>query len=153
MSKISYVRMDQVTPDQFLPLLNKQKIRTHLIEHLLFDDKTAQEWLAEKVEMDAYPKCRVRAVIVDSRLAGWCGIQLEDGKYEIAIVLDDEFWGVGKRVFQEIMEWAREFEHQTLLIHFLNTRPKYKFLQKMANNVYETELMGSKFTTYELAVQ
>ncbi|WNO11358.1 N-acetyltransferase [Teredinibacter sp. KSP-S5-2] len=152
MSKICYVRMDEVTPDQFLPLLNKQKIRTHLIKHHLFDEETTKEWMADKVEMDSNPKCRVRAVIVDSCLAGWCGIQLEEGKYEIAIVLDDDFWGAGKRVFQKIMEWAREFKHQTLLIHFLNTRPKYKFLQKMARSVCETELMGNKFTTYELIV-
>lgn len=90
--------------------------------------------------------------MVDKQLAGWCGIQREDGKYEIAIVIDDRYWGLGKKVFREMLGWAREFGHKTIYIHFLYTRPEYRFLRKISKNVYESVLMGSKFTTYELEV-
>ena len=77
----------------------------------------------------------------------------EDEKYEIAIVIDDDYWGLGIKIFREIMNWAKELDHRTVFIHFLHTRPEYKFLRKISKNVYESELLGSKFTTYELAVE
>jgi GNAT superfamily N-acetyltransferase len=83
---------------------------------------------------------------------GWCGIQQEGGEYEIALVLDDRYWGLGRKIFRELMSWATELGHQTVYVHFLHTRPEYKFLRKIANSVYENEIMGNKFTTYRLSV-
>ena len=103
--------------------------------------------------MDSLKGCKVRGVLVDQELAGWCGIQLENGKYEIAIVLDQKHWGLGRKIFREIMGWAKDLGHQTLLIHFFHTRPEYKFLRKISKNMYESELLGNKFTTYEIAVE
>ncbi|MCF7981581.1 MAG: GNAT family N-acetyltransferase [Pseudomonadales bacterium] len=105
-----------------------------------------------KIEVDSFPGCKVRAIVVDGQLAGWCGIQFEDEKYEIAIVLDDGYWGLGKTIFRDLMGWAKELGHQTIFIHFLYTRPEYKFLRKISKNVFKSEFLGSKFTTYELAV-
>ena len=153
MDGIEYVKLSEVNPAEFVPLLNKQKIRKHLINHPLFDEQTAKAWLEAKVGVDSYQGCKVRAIFVDKQLAGWCGIQLEDEKYEIAIVIDDDYWGLGIKIFREIMSWAKELGHRTVFIHFLHTRPEYKFLRKISKNVYESELLGSKFTTYELAVE
>ncbi len=50
------------------------------------------------------------------------------------------------------MVWAKDFNHKTVFIHFLYTRPEYKFLRKIAKNVSQSELYGSQFTTYELEV-
>ena len=86
-------------------------------------------------------------------MAGWCGIQLEDEKYEIAIVIDEKYWGMGKKVFYDIMRWAKDLGHDDIYIHFLHTRPEYKFLRSMSTKVYKSELLGSKFTTYKLAVK
>ncbi len=101
-----------------------------------------------KIEVDATSGCRVRGIICEGELAGWCGIQLEEGKYEVAIITDDKFWGLGKKIFQNMMCWAKELDHDEVYIHFLGTRPDYRFLKKIAKTVYETELFGSKFTSY-----
>lgn len=153
MNCIEYVKLNEVNPTDFLPLLNKRKIREHLIDHRLFDAGTVKAWLEKKIEVDSCQGCKVRAIIVDKQLAGWCGIQLEDEKYEIALVLDDDYWGLGRKIFREIMVWTKDLGHKTVFIHFLYTRPEYKFLRKISKNVYESELLGSKFTTYELAVE
>lgn len=153
MRKLEYLEFSEVDINDFKCLLNKQKIREHLIEHALFDHDTVVFWIEEKIEMDGIKGCRVRAIYSNKILAGWCGIQLEEGKYEIAIVLDDRYWGIGKRVFTEMICWAKEFGHDEVYIHFLHTCPEYKFLQKISKNVYETELLDNKFTTYELAVK
>lgn len=150
---IEYVKLNKINPIDFLPLLNKQKVREHLINHQLFDAETVKTWVEAKIEVDATQGCKVRAIVIDKQLAGWCGIQLEDGKYEIAIVLDDNYWGPGIKIFREIMTWAKDLGHETVFIHFLYTRSEYKFLRKMSKNVYESELLGSQFTTYELVVK
>ena len=153
MTQTTYVKLDQLDPAGFLPLLNKQKIRTHLVDHQLFDEETVRIWLMGKVEMDATPGCNVRAVLVNQQLAGWCGIQFEEGKYGIALVLDDAHWGLGRQIFGDLMGWAKQLGHKTVFIQLLHTRPEYRFLRKIAKNVYESRLLGNKFTTYELAVE
>lgn len=152
MCSIDYLELNQIDPPDFLPLLNKQTTREHLIDHELFDVDRAKKWVHGKTEVDASKGCRVRAITVDGSLAGWCGIQFEEDKYEIAVVIDDRFWGLGKTVFRELMKWAKEFGHATIYIHFLHTRPEYKFLRKLSTKVYQSELLGSRFTTYELEV-
>ncbi len=153
MSAIEYLKLSEVNPNDFIPLLNSQKIREHLIEHDLFNAGTVKDWINSKIIIDTTQGCKIRAIIYKNQLAGWCGIQYENGKYEIAIVIGDKFWGLGKNVFQEMMCWAKELGHDEVFIHLLHTRPEYKFLQKISINVYETELLGSKFTTYQLAVK
>jgi len=153
MFTIEYVKFNEINPDNFLPLLNKLKIREHLIPHELFNRDSTIAWMKSKIEIDASHGCKVRAINVDSELIGWCGIQFEHGKHEIAIVIDDSSWGLGIKIFHETMNWAKDIGHREVYIHFLHTRPKYKFLQKLSKKVYETELFGSKFNTYQLAVK
>lgn len=152
MNCIEYVKLNEIEPIEFLPLLNKQTTREYLVDHELFDTDKVRVWIQSKIDVDASQGCRVRAITVDKQLAGWCGIQLEEGIYEIAVVIDDGYWGLGRSVFREIMIWAKELSHTTICIHLLHTRPEYAFLRKLSKDVYESELLGSKFTTYELEV-
>ncbi len=153
MSSIRYVKLNKANPDDFLSLLNHQKTREHLIEHDQFDRSSIIQWIESKNKVDSIEGCKVRAILNDDQLVGWCGIQLENGQYEIAIVIDEKYWGLGKTVFFDIMEWAKELGHNELLIHFLHTRPEYKFLRKMSKRVYQSELLGDQFTTYQLLVK
>ncbi len=153
MSTIEYVKFNRTNPKNFLPLLNKLKIREHLMQHELFNLETTAAWMESKIAVDASNGCKVRAIKVDNQLIGWCGIQFEAGKYELAIVIDDTSWGLGIKIFHELMLWAKVIGHKEVYIHFLHTRPKYKFLQKLAKSVNESELFGSKFNTYQLVVK
>ncbi len=152
MNKLDYLTLDSVVPAEFVPLLNKASVRQHLIEHPLFDDASVSVWLKAKQQVDATPGCKVRAIRVDGAWAGWCGIQSEQGRYEIAVILDNQYWGLGRQVFTEVMGWAKGFGHQTVYIHFLHTRREYRFLSRMARQVTTSELMGNRFTTYEISV-
>lgn len=145
--------MNKINSNEFLPLLNNIKNREHLIEHELFNATTAKVWINSKVEIDSTLACKIRAVIYKEQLAGWCGIQLQDGKYEIAIVIDNKYWGIGKRIFYDIMGWAKELGHKEIFIHFLHTRRDYRYIRKIASDVFESELLGNKFTTYKIPVQ
>jgi len=152
MNSIVYVKLNKVNPIELIPLLNKHKIREHLIEHELFDESTVKDWLESKIKVDSSQGCKVRAIIINKQLAGWCGIQLEDNKYEMAIVIDEGYWGLGRKIFRDILSWAKDLGHKTIYIHLLHTRPENKYLRKISKNVHKSELLGSKFTTYELLV-
>jgi len=153
MYSLEYIKFSEVDPDHLLPLLNKQTTRAHLIDHALFDLATVRLWMQEKLALDATPGCKVRAILADKTLAGWCGIQLEQGAYELAIVIDDKYWGIGTSVFADMMVWAKALGHASIRIHLLHTRREYKFLHKMAKRVYESKLLGRRFTSYELEVK
>lgn len=152
MHSINYLKFNKIRSSDFLSLLNSDKLRKHLIQHALFTAETMTVWMNDKMAMDAIPGCRVRAITHDGELVGWCGIQLDNDSYEIAIVIAEAHWGLGKRVFHDVMNWARELEHHELYIHLLQTRPVYKFLKKIAKHVYESEVLGSKFMSYQLIV-
>lgn len=149
---IDYLEFDDEFADDFVIVLNRQKIREHLIEHAHFDKHSIKEWMQSKQAMDAKTGCRIRALRHHHKLVGWCGIQLAEDQYEIAIVLDPSVWGIGLKVFNEVMKWAKEFGHKEVIIHLLHTRREYAHLKKIAKKVYYTELSGNQFTTYQLAV-
>jgi len=152
MDQPKYLKFDEINIDELVVLLNKPVIRKHLIEHEVFDTVSAKLWIEEKIKVNEVTGCRVRGVYINTDLVGWCGIQLEKGNYELAIVIDEKVWGLGKTIFKDIMKWAKEMGHTEVFIHFLHTRPEYKFLSKVAKNVFITELYGNKFTTYQLSV-
>lgn len=85
-------------------------------------------------------------------LIGWCGIQLEGNNYELAIIIGSSHWGVGKRVFSDLMSWAKELGHKEVVIHLLDSRGEYQFLEKIAKEVSKCKIMKRDFTTYRLAV-
>ncbi len=152
MSTINYVELGAVQPDDFILLLNNPTLREHLIAHDMFDADSVNAWIKTKIKVDATRGCRVRAIVINDQLVGWCGIQLEGERYEIALVIDKKAWGLGKKIFLEIFQWAKLLGHDEVFIHFLHTRPKYQFLRRISTRTYESEFLGNKFTTYQLAV-
>ncbi|WP_133491711.1 N-acetyltransferase [Alcanivorax sp. 24] len=153
MRNIEFVGLDQVDPEALLALMNEASLRTHLVDHDYFDSTGIRAWVKEKEALDALPGCRVRGIHVDGRLAGWCGIQPDEAGFELAIVLSRAFWGIGLSVFRSLMSWASEFGHEQVLFHLLGSRPQYRALEKMADKVHNSELLGRRFTTYHLTVE
>ena len=148
MSDIKYLSFDQVDLNDFLTIVNEESLRTHLIEHPLFDRAGLQTWMDEKVKVDSMPGCRVRAVSIDGELAGWCGIQPDDHGFELAIVISQRFWGAGIAIYKSLISWAKELGHKEVLFHLLDSRPDYQALKRMSSKVYKTEQLGRCFTTY-----
>lgn len=149
---LTYKPLQDVNTQALLKLMNSPKVREHLIEHPLFDEATLQQWIDAKNIEDAKPGCRVKAIMYDDVLAGWCGIQQSEGQYEIAIVVDDQHWGIGRRVFKDLLNRAKEFGHKEVYLHLLDSRPAYRFLSKRSKTVSTSELLGRTFTTYQISV-
>ncbi|WP_096086803.1 GNAT family N-acetyltransferase [Agaribacterium haliotis] len=152
MSNIEYLNFNCVDAAAFTDVLNEESLRTHLIEHPRFDAASAKQWINEKSKKDKLPGCRLRVLVIDGELAGWCGIQPDEQGFELAIVVSKRFWGAGLPIFKTLMTWAAELGHREVLFHLLDSRREYKALAKIAKKVEKTELLGRHFTTYYLAV-
>jgi len=142
-----------VSAEDFLPLLNDETLRQHLIDHPLFDAPGVGAWMDEKRRIDAQPGCRVRAVLIHGALVGWCGLQPDEEGVEIAIVIARVGWGRGLAIFNEMLGWARSMGHQEVVFHLLDTRPPYRSLARRATRVKKATHSGHPFTTYYFRVQ
>lgn len=149
---IDYIALDAAPIGEWLLLLNNEKVRKHLMPHPHFDETLLKQWLSEKLKEDSKHGCRVRAVMVNGQLAGWCGIQESAEGYELAVVVAPKFIGLGLKVYAELMTWALNLGHEQVIIYFLHTRRLYRFLQKRALSVTNCELYGQQFTRYILQV-
>ena len=152
MKKLEYKSLQDLDQMELLNILNKERVREHLVSHNKFDQASLKEWVLSKMKVDSSTGCKVKGITVNDSVAGWCGIQFENEAYELAIVLDEEYWGMGKEVFKEVLKWAFEFGHRHVVLHLLASRPKYKFLKKMASRVYKSTIFGQEYTSYELEV-
>lgn len=153
MSDIKFFNFNEVNPDDFLPVVNEQTLRKHLIDHPLFNPASVREWMRDKSHLESIPGCRVRAVFIGGTLAGWCGIQPDENGFEIAIVISQKFWGFGISIFKELMCWAKELGHKEVVFHLLETRSDNKYLKRKAAKTQKTKLLGRNFTTYFISVE
>jgi len=151
MTDLNYVALDCFDADTWMGLLNQDRVRSHLMAHPRFDRASAVQWLQAKIHLDTQPGCRVRAVTMDDRLVGWCGVQAEADHFELAAVIDPACWGVGRAVLRQLLAWARELGHQEVALHLLHTRRRYRYLERLAHRVEHNKLLESDFTTYWLA--
>lgn len=149
---IQYVNFSEVAKADFVRLLNNPRVREHLVEYEAFDVESIDTWINEKEKTNSTPGCKIRAIVINDRFAGWCGIQQVNEQFELAMVIDDKYWGIGTRVFHESMSWAKAQGHHEVVLHLLESRPEYRFLHKLASSVSKTNIMGREFTTYHLAV-
>lgn len=150
---LTYHALDTSTESDWLTLLNSEAVRKHLLPHPLFTEETLRVWLNHKTTEDAQPGCRVRAIQFEDKLVGWCGIQLESGHYELALVLSPDYWGYGREVMKQMMQWAQTLGHSSLLAHFPKTRPQTKALERLFGQpVGEYRIEGCVYNTYQIDI-
>ena len=153
MAIIGYHPFDAVSASAMADFLNQPQIRTHLIEHPLFDEPAAQSWMNSKQALDQKPGCRLRLVFIDGEFAGWCGIQPDEQGVELAIVIAPGFWGAGIRIFKTMLQWASELRHEWVVFHLLDSRKQYRALAKLASRVERHTWEGREFRTYVIEVK
>lgn len=151
---LTYHDLDTPSEAQWLELLNAESVRRHLLQHPQFTSASLQTWLQSKIREDQRPGCRIRAVLSDGELAGWCGIQLETDGHELAIVLSHRFWGHGRQVMNQVVAWAQEMGHRQLLAYLPTTRPQTRAIGKMFGEpVGVRNIQGHEFNTYRIMVK
>ena len=150
---LTYHTIDTSSTEEWLELLNSELVRKYLIQHPPFTTETLRNWLQNKIKIDQEPACRVRAIRSDEKLIGWCGIQVEAGDYELALVLSPKFWGHGREAMNQILIWAQELGHKQLLTHLPQTRPQTKALERLFGKpIRVSNIQGNVFNTYRIEI-
>jgi len=150
---IEYINLSECNSDELISILNSKDVRKHLMPHNQFDHESLANWIKQKNSCDTLEGCRVRGILINQQLAGWCGIQNDKLGYEIAVILAKPFWGYGKHIFKTMLAWAKEFGHSELIIHLHESRPNYRFLSKLSKNkITKSVILGNKFNSYHVQV-
>lgn len=151
MPDLQFVELQKFDAETWMALLNLERIRHHLMPHPMFDGAAVQVWLESKLRVDEQIGCRVRAIALDEQLVGWCGIQAEADHYELAAVVDPASWGIGRSLLRQLLTWSSELGHSEVALHLLHTRRKYRFLERRAQRIESTQVLGNSFVTYWLS--
>ena len=149
---IEYIGIESSPRDDLLRIMNDARVRKHLLGGKSFTPDSLERWVSGKRKVDQKEGCRVNGILIDGNCAGWCGIQLEDdGTYGLGIILDSEFWGYGKQIYQDMIVWARELGHQEVYLHLLDSRTRYSGLMRKLNaECEEVQLFERTFLRYRI---
>lgn len=72
------------------------------------------------------------AFVVDDKFAGWGGVQPDDGEADLALVLHPDFWGIGKALYEKIVDKAfNELGIDSIQVLFPPTRTRIKGLLRL----------------------
>lgn len=146
--------LNKVDKDLMIRLLSHPSIQRHMpLSSSSFGEKEYNAFIAAKEKIWKEHGFGPSAYFVDDQFIGWAGIQPDDGDdFEIAIVLDPQYWGYGKQIFKELIQYAfSELKLHSVMILFPPTRTRIKGILK-AGFIQEGEVLidDERFFRYRL---
>ena len=152
-SMLTYHEFYTSSTEEWVELLNLDMVRKHLIKHPMFTTESVKVWLQSKIKMNQERSCILREIRNEGKLIGWCGIQIESGDYELALVLSPKYWGHGRDAINQLKIWAQELGHNQLLMHIPQTRPQKKALERLFGKpIKVSNIKDSIFNTYRIEI-
>lgn len=90
--------------------------------------------------------------MIDGTFAGWDGVSPEHGDADLALVLHPRFWGIGKRIYNEIIRRAfGEMGFGSVTILFPPSRTRITGIQRLGFPPDgDVEIGGARFIRYRL---
>ncbi len=127
---IEFKKLEDIAKPAILELMNNPLVRRQM--PLLQGDFTLQDcekFVAAKKLMWQEHGFGPWAFVVENTFAGWGGIQPDDGEADLALVLHPNFWGIGKRLYKEIIDRAfNELGLSSVQVLFPPSRTRIKGL-------------------------
>ncbi|MCH7337468.1 GNAT family N-acetyltransferase [Acinetobacter sp. NIPH 2699] len=103
-----------------------------LAKGIIFDKEQCIAWVDAKEKHWEEYGYGVWAFLVDNKFAGWGGLQYEDGDADLALVLHPRYWGLGKQIFNRIINKAfNELNFRSITILLPPTRNKLKAIYSL----------------------
>ena len=103
---LEFRRLPEVRPQDLVELMNHPKVRRLMpLTKDDFSEADAHNFVTGKERLWAEHGYGPWAFFVGGRFAGWGGLQPEAGDADLGLVLHPDFWGWGKRIYDEV--WRR----------------------------------------------
>lgn len=119
--EITFERLSNVSKTAIIELNTNERVlkQMPLAKGIIFDEDQCNAWVNEKERQWEEYGYGPWAFVVDGQFAGWGGLQYEHGDADLALVLHPQYWGMGKQIFDKIINKAFNqmgFESITILL-------------------------------------
>jgi RimJ/RimL family protein N-acetyltransferase len=150
---IEFKRLTEVEKSEIIELMNNPLVRRQMpLTSDNFSESDCDNFIAAKERLWAEHGYGPWAFVVDGQFVGWGGLQPEDGEADLALVLHPNHWGVGKALYDKIIEQAfGEMGFERVVVLFPPTRTRVKGLLRLGfEKDGELEVNGERFIRYKL---
>jgi GNAT superfamily N-acetyltransferase len=150
---IEFKRLNEVEKSEIIDLMNNPLVRRQMpLTTDNFNESDCDNFIAAKERVWAEHGYGPWAFVVDGEFVGWGGLQPEDGEADLALVLHPDHWGVGKALYDEIIERAfGEMGFERVVVLFPPTRTRVKGLLRLGfEKDGELDINGETFIRYKL---
>ena len=150
---IELKRLHEVSYADIVDLMNSPLIRKHM--PLASDKFGAEEYdkfITAKEEIWCEFGYGPWAFFVNEKFVGWGGLQPMHDEIEVALMLSPKYWGMGKKLYEIIIQYAFEtLRLQSVIILFPPSRRHVKGVFRLGFKK-EDEIMveGAPFIRYRL---
>ena len=151
---LEFKHLTQICIDDIIELNNHPDVlRLMPLGSPDFDREICKKWVIQKESQWAKYGYGPWAFVIDSRFAGWGGLQFEEGDADLALVLHPEYWGKGKIIFEEIVRRAfSEMHLETITVLLPLSRTRIKGILRLGFLPDgEVELDGVRFKRFRLS--
>jgi [ribosomal protein S5]-alanine N-acetyltransferase len=150
---IEFRRLSDIDQAEIIALNTHPLVRRQMpLSADTFGDAECREWVSGKESQWQEHGYGPWAFVLDGKFAGWGGLQCEGGDPDLALVLHPRYWGMGKRIYDEIMRRAfgeMGFKSVTILLPPSRTRVRAIFRLGFQLDG-EVELFEKRFIRYRL---
>lgn len=152
--KIVFDRLSNVSRAEIIELNTHERVlkQMPLAKGIIFDEVQCNAWINEKENQWAKYGYGPWAFIVDGQFAGWGGLQYEHGDADLALVLHPKYWGIGKQIFNKIINKAfNEMGFESITILLPPTRKKLTGIYSLGfKSDGEMTISNEQFFRYRL---
>lgn len=127
---IKFKRLTEVAKADVIELMNNPLVRRQMpLLTGAFNNAEYKKFIADKEGLWIKDGYGPWAFVVDGAFAGWGGLQQENGDADLALVLHPNYWGIGKKIYLEIVRRAfNQMNLSSITVVLPTTRVRVKGL-------------------------
>lgn len=151
--RIEFKRLTAVDKNDIIALHNHPLVRRQMpLFEGVFTEEDVDEFVAAKEGLWQEHGYGPWAFFVEGKFAGWGGLQPEGGDADLGLVLHPDYWGLGKTLYEMIVEKAfGDMGFETITILFPPSRTRVKGILRLGFKPDgELEIHGERFIRYRL---
>jgi len=152
--KIDFKRLTEIKHSEIIGLMNNPLVRRHLpLTRDDFGESECDAFVVAKERLWSEHGYGPWAFVIKGQFVGWGGLQPENGEADLGLVLDPNFWGIGKALCEEIIGRAfREMGFESVTVLLPATRIRIKGLLRLGfEEDGELTVGDERFSRYRLA--
>ena len=155
MEELEFRRLPGVDPQDLVELMNHPKVRRLMpLSQDDFSEADAQDFVEGKERLWAEHGYGPWAFFVGGRFAGWGGVQPEADDADLGLVLHPNFWGWGKRIYDEVLRRAPGLGITSITVLLPPNRMNVRGLARLGFVTDgELELHGERFIRYRVGLE